>query len=148
MITVTISDKFLSEGLAAAAAARVGLSPADPQMDAQQWLQWHCEQIARIYGDQFRVSSVSSGDFVLRFTADEFHAINTAGATDAIVAGFLVRVRATQWVDLAASEVTAGIGYLVAAGLLAEDRVPAILAWGTPEPEPAPVEPTEPEVQQ
>lgn len=145
MITVTISDKFLSEGLAAAAAARIGQTPADPQMTAQQWLEWHCEQIARTYGTQFRVSSVSSGDFVLRFSAEEFYAINGAAAGDPIIAGFLARVRESQWVVLDSQEVADGIAYLVAVSLLAADRVPAILAWGAPEPAP-PVEPTEPEV--
>jgi hypothetical protein len=142
MITVTISDKFLCAGISAAAAARIGLSPADPMMDAQQWLQWHCQSIAQTYGNQFRVSSVSSGDFVLRFTATEFAAINAAAATDPHIAGFIARVRESEWVVLSSAEVVGGMQYLVEVELLTQERAAEIISWGpVDEPEPEPVEP-------
>lgn len=117
-ITVTITDKLQEAG---ANAAWIAAGNPD-QADAQAYLQAVLESACLSYASQFSVDRVTSGDFVLRFKADEYAAITTAAETDTAVAGFLSATRETPTVRLADDRVTQGLAYLVAQGLLAQER--------------------------
>lgn len=140
MLTIQITEKYQIEGVRAAASTHAGLAPTTPPMDAQAWLQRQVEVMCDSLGDTYSVDAVPSGDFVLRFDADEFYAINSAAKSDPILAGFLARVRESVMVYLSSTEVTQGMQYLVALELLTPERAAEITAWGTPEPQPEPEE--------
>lgn len=69
---------------------------------------------------------VSTGKWVLRFTPDEFDAISASA--DKIVKHFMYALNRTIEVDLNDATVQQGVGYLAQLGLLAGNRVAAILA--------------------
>lgn len=121
-ITITITDALQEAGAAAAAAATGAAS-------AQEYLQARAEELCTGYVNAYRVGTISSGDYVLRFTASENAAIVAAAETDAIVAGLLARVRESADVVLYADEVVQGVGYLVSEGLLTQARGAEILAY-------------------
>ena len=121
-ITVTITGNPAEAAVAAAAAATGAAS-------AQDYLQSRVEALCVEMRDQYKVGIISSGDYVLRFTASENAAIVAAAETDAIVAGLLARVRESAEVVLYADEVVQGVGYLVAQGLLTSQRGAEILAY-------------------
>jgi hypothetical protein len=133
MITITITDPLREAGIAAAAAAYNAAQPeTDPPtapLTAQQYAQMVMDGASMSYVTQFRVGTISSGDYVLRFTAAENAAIVAAGATDPIVAGLLARVRESADVVLYSDEVQQGVGYLVSQGLLTQARGAEILAF-------------------
>jgi hypothetical protein len=121
-ITITITDALQEAGAAAAAAATGAAS-------AQEYLQARTEELCTGYVNAYRVGTISSGEYVLRFTAAENAAITTAGETDPVVAGMLARVRESAEVVLYSDEVQQGVAYLVSEGLLTQARADAILAY-------------------
>jgi hypothetical protein len=121
-IIVTITGNPAEAAVAAAAAATGAAS-------AQEYLQSRVDALCVEMRDQYKVGIISSGDYVLRFTAAENAAIVAAAETDAIVAGLLARVRESAEVVLYADEVVQGVGYLVAQGLLTSQRGAEILAY-------------------
>jgi len=139
MITVTISDTLREQGVQAAANAFNAANP-DQWVSAEGYLQQVVDSAALSYANQFKVGVISSGAFVLRFTPAEYGGIETAAQTDPIIAGFLARVTESNEVVLYAEEVTMGLDYLVAQGLLTAERAAEILAYTVPvnPPEPAP----------
>ena len=143
MITVTISDTLREQGCQAAANAFNAANP-DQWVSAEEYLQSVIDSAALSYANQYKVGVISSGAFVLRFTPSEYAGIETASITDPIIAGFLARVQESNEVVLYADEVTQGLGYLVAQGLLTAERAAEILAYTVPVNPPEPVEP-EPE---
>jgi hypothetical protein len=143
MITVTISDTLREQGVQAAANAYNAANP-DQWVSAEQYMQMVVDSAALSYGTQYKVGIISSGDYVLRFTAAENAAIVAAAETDPLIAGLLARVRESAEVVLYAPEVVQGVGYLVMLELLTAERAAEILSYAVavapakPEPEPQP----------
>lgn len=154
MITITITDTLQQQGAQAATNLFNQANP-DQYLTAEQYCQMVMSGACASYADQFKVGIISSGAFVLRFLPAEYAAIEAAGATDPIVAGFMARVIESTEVVLYAPEVVDGLGYLVAQELLTQERADAILAYSVPinpappapppEPEPEPTPEPEPE---
>ncbi len=128
-ITVTISERDQLAGAGAAAVAAGAVS-------TQAYLQQVLENACLSYRDSFAVDRVTSSDFIYRFTAAEFAAINASA--DPVLQGFVAEVKAAPYVWLAAQLVIDGINYCVAGGYLTQARADEILFYPIPEPAPAP----------
>jgi hypothetical protein len=145
-LNVSISDSLQLAGVTAMAneyRARTG----EPVTD-EQYLQSQVEAVCLGYASAYRIGIVSSGDFVLRFTPQEFFDINTAAATDPHIAGFMNRIREVGSVTLYSPETVSGMQYLVERELVTQERAAEILSWVAPqpvfpepEPEPEPIDP-------
>jgi hypothetical protein len=135
MITVVIDNAVREAGIAAAAAAYNAALPTPPEgetpatLTPEQYAQMVMDGAAESYVRQFKVGTISSGEYVLRFTAAENAAITAAAETDPLIAGLLARVRESAEVVLYAPEVVQGVGYLVAQALLTQARADVILAY-------------------
>ena len=152
MITITVNDALKEQGIQAAANAYNAANP-DQWVSAEQYMNMVVNSAAVSYANQFKVGIVSSGEYVLRFTAAENDAITAAAATDPLIDGLLKRVKESAEVVFYSDEVVQGVGYLVMQGLIAEARAAEILAYNVavdpaepvpepvPEPEPTPEEP-------
>jgi hypothetical protein len=92
-------------------------------------LQARVDQMAQGWANANSIGTITSGAYVLRFTPAENEAINTAAETDPTLAGFLDEVRNAPQVELYAEEVIQGHAYLVANGLLTQQRSDEILAY-------------------
>ncbi len=137
-LTVHITDHLQMAG---ATAAWIAANHPD-QADAQAYLQRVVEEACTSYASQFDVDRITSGDFVLRFTAAEHASITIAAQADATLRGFLDAVRATPTVRLAGAQVTSGLAYLVNAGLLTPERAAEVAFYPIPV-QPDPVTPAE-----
>ena len=124
-ITVTISDRTQLAGAGAAAVSYGAVS-------TQAFLQNLLEQNCLSYRDQFAVDRITSSDFIYRFTAEEFAAINAS--TDPVLQGFVAEVKAAPYVWLGAQQVIDGVNYCVASGYLTQPRADEILFYPIPEP--------------
>jgi hypothetical protein len=136
MITLTITDARLLAGVDASKAQHA------PDQSAEVYMQAWLDQLLDSWAVAYKIGIVSSGDYVLRFTAAENAAITAAAETDPLIAGLLARVRESAEVVLYAPEVVQGVGYLVAQSLLTAKRAAEILSWDVPQavlptPEPA-----------
>jgi hypothetical protein len=135
MITVIVDNAVREAGIVAAASAYNAALPTPPEGEApatltpEQYAQMVMDGAAESYVRQFKVGTISSGEYVLRFTAAENAAITAAAETDPLIAGLLARVRESAEVVLYAPEVVQGVGYLVAQALLTQARADAILAY-------------------
>lgn len=69
---------------------------------------------------------VPAFDFIQCFTGAEAAAIKAS--TDPLVIRFLLMLSVTQQIDLNSATVQNGVGYLASIGLIAQARVPQILA--------------------
>lgn len=124
-ITVVISDRIQLAGAGAAAVAYGATS-------TQEFLQNLLEQNCLSYRDSFAVDRITSSDFIYRFTAAEFAAIN--GSSDAVLQGFVAEVKAAPYVWLGAQLVIDGVNYCVANGYLTQSRADEILFYPVPSP--------------
>ena len=124
-ITVTISERLQLAGAGAAAVAAGAVS-------TQAYLQQMLENFCLINRDSFAVDRVTSSDFIYRFTAQEFAAINAS--TDPVLQGFVAEVKAAPYVWLGAQQVIDGVNYCVTKGYLTQARADVILFYPVPSP--------------
>lgn len=68
---------------------------------------------------------LSSEEFMLRFTADELKAIELSEDKNVILVK--MRVLSRPWIDVRSIETVQGLSYLVAVGLVTEERKAALL---------------------
>lgn len=130
MLTTTLNSSLRESGVAAACAAHNAALPEDAApLTAEEYLQARVEQLADSYVRQHRIGTVYSSEYVLRFTAAEWAAINAAAETDENVAGYLQRVRELPEVRLWSDEMILGHAYLVSEGLLTPERSEVIRAY-------------------
>ena len=135
-ITVTVSDLFHLAGLQAAVDKFNESQQSDEEgnepvpLTAEEYLSARVADLCTSYATSNGVGKITTGQFVLRFTAAENEAIRNAAASDEAVAGFLARVEESDYVRLYADEVVQGIAYIVAAGLVTQARADEILAYG------------------
>jgi|GEM_PF-3821483 len=123
MINLTITDARLL------AAVDANKGQHAPDQTAEQYMQAWLDQIVDSWAVARRVGIVSTGEYVLRFTAAENAAISAAAQTDPTIADAMARVRSLGEVRLYSDEMTQGVGYLVAQGLLTQARADEILAY-------------------
>lgn len=127
MITVTISNH---RHIAGATAAWI-LSPGGHET-VEAYVQAALERVADSWVESTRVDQISVGEFVLRFTGAEFAAITAAAGSDANVAAILANLRARDSVRLGSADAVNGIAYLVASGLLTQQRGEDVLRYDVP----------------
>lgn len=129
-IQATLSSK---RHIAAATAAYLATIPVEgdpPYASVNDYVQAAIERVADSWVESTRVDQISVGEFVLRFTGAEFAAITAAAAGDANVAAILATLRARDSVRLGSADAVNGVGYLVSAGLLTQERADAVLNYG------------------
>jgi hypothetical protein len=130
MLTVTVNSVVREAGIEAACAAHNASLPEDATpLTPEQYLQQVVDDATRSYVAQFRVGTVYSSEYVLRFTAAEWAAINAAATSDENIAGYLLRVRELPEVRLWSDEMMLGHAYLVSKGLLTPQRSEEIRAF-------------------
>jgi hypothetical protein len=127
MITVTLSNPRHIAGATAAWRANPG-----EYADVTAYVQAAIERVADSWVESTSVDQISVGEFVLRFTGAEFAAITAAAGTDANVAAILATLRAQDSVRLGSVDAVNGIAYLVAAGLLTQQRGEDVLRYEVP----------------
>lgn len=136
MLTITIDDPRLEAGIAAAQeehdASILGKDPSathavysTPEAYLRHLIEGTCEPLA----ERYNIGIISSGAFVLRFTASEREAIDAAALSDDTVVGFLSRVGESPHALLYSDEVQQGIAYLVDVGLLTQQRADEVLSY-------------------
>lgn len=134
MISVSLTS---NRHIAAATAAYAATIPADPEAtppyaDVTAYVQAAIERVADSWVESTKVDQISVGAFVLRFTGAEYVAITSAEAADANVAAILATLRARDSVRLGSPDAVNGIAYLVAAGLLTQQRGEDVLRYEVP----------------
>lgn len=86
------------------------------------------------YADLFRLGRITGAAFVLRFTPEEYTAIMAASAEDPGVAGYITELAQQAHVPLSDPRLPEALQTLAQAGLIAPDRVDALLAYDRPTP--------------
>lgn len=129
MITVTLTNP---RHIAAATAAYIATIPADPEAtppyaSVEAYVQSALERVADSWVESTRVDQITVADFILRFTPTEFAAIT--GSVDPHVVGILAHLRSRDSVRLGSAEAINGVAYLVAQGLLTQERGGVVLAY-------------------
>lgn len=135
MITVTIDDPIKEAGIAAACAAHNASLPTPAEgeesnaLTPSQYIQMVINGACDSYVKQFKVGTIFASDYVLRFTATEWSAINDAAQTSPEIAGYLNRVKSLAEVRLWSEEMIAGHAYLVSNGFITQQRSNEILSF-------------------
>jgi hypothetical protein len=124
-ITVQITDQRIVDGWVAAAIK----NNTTPEALAREFL----EHQGRTYADLNRIGLLTSGAFIQRFTAQEYGAILAAADQSPDVAALIEQLVSSPLVALDDPRLEPGLQQLVAAGLLAPQRVPELLAYERPE---------------
>lgn len=127
MITVSLTSQ---RHIAAANAA--WLATPDRQPTVTAYVQAAIERVADSWVETTKVDQISVGEFVFRFTGAEFAAITATAGSDANVAAILATLRARDSVRLGSADAVNGIAYLVAAGLLTQQRGEDVLRYEVP----------------
>lgn len=86
------------------------------------------------YADLFRIGVLTSAAFVARFTPSEYGAILAAAAVEPSVGQLVSELTSSPYVALDDPRLEPGLNQLVAAGLLAAERVSEILFYPRPVP--------------
>jgi hypothetical protein len=124
-ITVQITDQRIVDGWVAAAIK----NDTTPEQLALEFL----EHQGRTYADLNRIGLLTSGAFIQRFTAQEYGAILAAADQSPDVAALVDQLISSPLVALDDPRLEPGLQQLVAAGLLAPERAPELLAYERPE---------------
>jgi hypothetical protein len=121
------TDQRYMDGWVAAANA----AGETPEAFVEQFLR----DQGKTYAGLYKVGTWPAAAFVLRFTTEEITAIRAAAETDENVAGILAQLGAEPFVAVDDPRVGPGVGYLVMAGLLTQERAAEVLAYDRPEPD-------------
>ena len=92
------------------------------------------ENQGRQYAELFRIGVITSAAFVVRFTPEEYTAIVAAAEGHPDVAGYIAELVNRPYVPLTDPRLRPAVEALAAAGLIAADRVDAIVAYERPVP--------------
>lgn len=143
-ITIEVSARH---DIAAVTAAWVAGMPATAEGRAaypatpEAWLQGVVNSACLSYRDQYLSDAITSGAFLLRFTAAEMDGVRGAAQVVPELAGWMTRIEnigspgsPDRFVWLGSAEVQAGSAQLVAGGLLTQERADVIFAYPMPEP--------------
>lgn len=132
-IETRITDRRLIGGVMAAAFA-------DGNRDPQAWLQSVIERACASYREQYRTDAIPTAAFLRRIPPAKYAQILAAAEHVPELAGYLARLDEEPRVWLASDETRAGVGALVAGGLLTQAEAEALLAYDLPK-----FTPTEPQ---
>lgn len=125
-LTITLSDTRLIDGWVAAANA----NGYTPEAIAKEFLQ----QQGKSYADLYKIGVVTSAAFIRRFTPQEYGTILAAAEQSAEVSALVDELTNSPTVALDDPRLEPGLQALAAAGLIAAERIPVILAYARPEP--------------
>ena len=125
-LAITITDTRLIDGWVEAA----NRNGATPEQLALEFLQHQ----GRIYADLNRIGLITSSAFIHRLTAAEYVAILAAAGQSPQVAALVDEFTSAPTVALDDPRLESGLQALAAAGLIAAERIPALLAYTRPEP--------------
>jgi hypothetical protein len=125
-LTITITDTRLIDGWVEAA----NRNGATPEQLALEFLQHQ----GRIYADLNRIGLITSSAFIHRLTAAEYVTILAAAGQSPQVAALVDELTSAPTVALDDPRLEPGLQALAAAGLIAAERIPALLAYNRPEP--------------
>lgn len=124
-LTVTLTDQRIVDGWVAAA-IRNGTTP---EALAREFL----DHQGRTYADLNRIGLLTNGAFIRRFTPEEYTAILVAAEESSDLAELIDQLISEPIVVLDDPRLEPGMQQLVAAGLLAPERVAELLAYERPE---------------
>jgi hypothetical protein len=140
-ITATLTNK---RHLAAAHAAWIQTIPPPPEegQEPQPWpyatvdayVQAAIERVAESWRDSTRSDALPTAAFIRRIPPAAYAAIVAAAGVSPALQAYLARLDAEPVVWLGADETIAGVGALVAAGLLTQAQADAVLAYDVPQP--------------
>jgi hypothetical protein len=125
-ITVQITDQRIVDGWVAAAIKNNTTTDA--------LIKEFVDHQGRVYADLNRVGLLTSGAFIRRFTGQEYAAILTAAHQYPEVEALVDELSNQTVFALDDPRLEPGLHQLVAAGLLAPERVPQLLAYDRPDP--------------
>jgi hypothetical protein len=125
-LTITLTDTRLIDGWVEAA----NRNGTTPEQLALEFLQHQ----GRVYADLNRIGLITSSGFIRRFSAAEYGAILAAAEQSPHVAALVDELTNSPTVALDDPRLEPGLQALAAAGLIAAERIPVILAYARPEP--------------
>lgn len=125
-LTITLSDPRLIDGWVEAA----NRNDRTPEDLAGEFLRIQ----GRSYADLFAVGLITSAAFISRFTATEYGTILAAAEQSPEVAALVAELTASPLVALDDPRLEPGLMLLAAAGLIAAERLPELLAYQRPVP--------------
>ena len=126
ILTITLSDSRLIDGWVEAA----NRNSTTPEQLALEFLKHQ----GRIYADLSRIGLITSSAFIHRLTAAEYVTILAAAGQSPQVAALVDELTSAPTVALDDPRLESGLQALAAAGLIAAERIPALLAYNRPEP--------------
>lgn len=135
-ITATLTNK---RHLAAAHAAWIRTIPTEPEAPwpyatVDAYVQSAIERVAESWRDSTRSDALPTAAFIRRIPPAAYAAIVAAAKLSPELQAYLARLDAEPLVWLGADETIAGVGALVAAGLLTQEQADAVLAYDIPQP--------------
>lgn len=122
-LTITLPSTRATEGLIEAA----NRNDTTPEALALEILALQ----GRSYADLYRIGVITSAAFIARFTPTEYAGIQAS--TDPVVQGLLATLLSEPLVNFDDPRLVPGLQVLVAAELLAPERVDELLAYDRPE---------------
>ena len=125
-LAITITDTRLIDGWVEAA----NRNGATPEQLALEFLKHQ----GRIYADLNRIGLITSSAFIHRLTAAEYVTILAAAGQSPQVAALVDEFISAPTVALDDPRLESGLQALAAAGMIAAERIPALLAYNRPEP--------------
>jgi hypothetical protein len=125
-LTITITDTRLIDGWVEAA----NRNRTTPELLALEFL----EHQGRIYADLNRIGLITSSAFIRRFSAAEYGAVLAAAEQSAEVSALVDELTNSPIVALDDPRLEPGLQQLAAAGLIAAERIPDLLAYPRPKP--------------
>jgi hypothetical protein len=125
-LSITITDARLIDGWVEAA----NRNNTTPELLALEFLKHQ----GRIYADLNRIGLITSSAFIRRFSATEYGAILAASEQSAEVAALIDELTSSPQVALDDPRLAPGLQQLAAAGLIAAERIPELLAYSRPTP--------------
>lgn len=125
-LTITLTDTRLIDGWVEAA----NRNGTTPEQLALEFLKHQ----GRAYADLNRIGLITSAAFVARFAPAEYTAIMAAAERSSEIAGLIATLTDAPTVTLDDPRLEPGLQQLAAAGLIAAERIPVILAYARPEP--------------
>jgi hypothetical protein len=124
MLTINITDQRIIDGWTEAA----NRNGTTPEAIAAEFL----SQQGTSCADLFKIGVITSAAFIARFTPQEYGGILAAAEVDEAVAGLLATLLAEPIVNFKDPRLAPGLEQLAAAGLIAPERVPELLAYQRP----------------
>ena len=125
-LTITLTETRLIDGWVEAA----NRNNTTPETLALEFLR----QQGRTYADLNRIGLLTSSAFIRRFTAQEYGTILATAEQSSAVNALIEELINSPIVALDDPRLEPGLQTLAAAGLIAAERIPVILAYPRPEP--------------